>query len=498
MHFGFCILDLSSYTAIMFQRLREWLTVILIVALPFHALLVTFGTKVIAGPGHAPLPYIAVWKEALLAIVLLLAAVEFFRKRFKKKIIVDRLDILILVLIAISIAVTMMTHGDWKMYLFGFKYDFIPLVAFLVLRRVKWSEAFHDSIYVGILVVAGIVATYGIISFFLPQSFFTKLGYSDLHSLYVPEGPLASYQQIGDTGIRRIQSTFSGPNQFGLWLLIPISLTLTAYIVCRSFISKFVRKVLSIFFFMHEPKRCMHQIFLFFLVFALLLTASRSAWIAGIVIVIVTLWSYLSGPRFRKILVRLIGVGVILFLLGTFFLPDVFWRYASSRDHLARPTEAMQTIVENPLGLGLGSAGPASNRVSDPCVYLEEGADASWAEDRQDLCVFVGDEQVQPTDRDCACPLLPENWYLQIGVEFGLLGLVLYVVLIYLILCRLYVGKHEEFIDEFDESTPIFLAFLGVSVAALFLHAWEEAAVAYTLWVLAAINLVPKRIKKQD
>jgi hypothetical protein len=37
------------------QRIRESLALILIALLPFHALAVTLLTKLIAGPGHAPL-----------------------------------------------------------------------------------------------------------------------------------------------------------------------------------------------------------------------------------------------------------------------------------------------------------------------------------------------------------------------------------------------------------------------------------------------------------
>jgi len=33
------------------------------------------------------------------------------------------------------------------------------------------------------------------------------------------------------------------------------------------------------------------------------------------------------------------------------------------------------------------------------------------------------------------------------------------------------------------------LAFLGVGIGALFLHAWEDAAVAYTIWILLASTL---------
>jgi hypothetical protein len=41
----------------------------------------------------------------------------------------------------------------------------------------------------------------------------------------------------------------------------------------------------------------------------------------------------------------------------------------------------------------------------------------------------------------------------------------------------------------------LFLAFLGISIAGLFLHSWEDAAIAYALWLLiaAALPVAAKR-----
>ena len=84
--------------------------------------------------------------------------------------------------------------------------------------------------------------------------------------------------------------------------------------------------------------------------------------------------------------------------------------------------------------------------------------------------------------------MLPENWYLQIGVELGILGFILYVLLIVLLLKRLAVsGERLAGSPAASHYALIaFLVFLGVSIGALFLHAWEDTAVAYTLWILIA------------
>jgi len=423
------------------------LAILLLGLLPIHALLVTFGTKILKGSGHAPMTSLSLWKEGLLVIILAIACKEIVQKAKMPRL--DMFDWVILIMLILSIVVTALTHGDWSLYAFGFKYDFVPLAAFVILRRVQWSDPFRERLVSALLIVGSIVALFGIASLMFPASLFTFFGYSDLHSLYVPSGPLAAFQHIESLGVRRIQSTMSGPNQLGLWLLIPFSLAL-----------------------LQRKKIAVALIFI-----ALILTFSRSAWIASGVILLVVLWKGLPRKVFYSALVGLFSAACIAFITLYSYAPDIIVRSASSSDHFRRPLEALSIIKENPLGLGLGTAGPASNRVSDACVYLPEDSDASWAEDRPDLCVFTGNVQVQPVGRECHCPLLPENWYLQIGVEMGVLGFVLFVTLITFVLLKL-------------RSSPYaLLPFVGICIAALFLHAWEGSAVAYTTWVLAAMSL---------
>ncbi|HRH93764.1 MAG TPA: hypothetical protein PKV72_04520, partial [Candidatus Peribacteria bacterium] len=167
--------------------------------------------------------------------------------------------------------------------------------------------------------------------------------------------------------------------------------------------------------------------------------------------------------------------------------PASVLRLASSRGHLEKPLHALQLIGEHPFGIGLGTAGPASNRFSDTCVELEAGADATWAQEHPDLCVMVGGTQVQPA-KPCDCPLLPENWYLQIGIETGVLGLLLFLSLLAVVWNSLLKLKVSV-----PLAVPVALMLAGVSVAALFLHAWEDAATAYTVWILVAAALSPQK-----
>lgn len=443
------------------QTLREWLTLALITLLPFHAFLVTVGTRFLEGPGHAPLGVLAIWKEVLLCVILLLAMWEYFTHK-RSTLQFDLADVLILSLVVWSLLVSFGIGQRFELIALGFRYDVLPLIAFCMLRRVEWSQRFALLAARCLLFVGGIIALYGFATVFLPLSFFTTLGYSDLHSLYLPDAPLAAFQQIESIGLRRIQSVMSGPNQLGLWLLIPWSVALLS---------------------LRRDRRVV-WILLGVLAAALLLTFSRAAWIGAGVIFLATLFILCSRRTAVRVVSGLGALGISALVVLALFHPEILstvaLREGSSTNHLRYPLRALQIMVEHPFGKGLGSAGPASNRVSDTCVLLRPQDDPSWAKDRPNLCVFLGDEQVQPLNRACDCPLLTENWYLQIGVETGWMGMGLFLILIVVILKELRKKARTH---------AAFLIFLGVSIAALFLHAWEDAALAWTAWILAAAAL---------
>ncbi|HVW66215.1 MAG TPA: hypothetical protein VHA78_00620 [Candidatus Peribacteraceae bacterium] len=446
----------------MLQRVREWLTLVLIALLPFHALAVTVLTKIIAGPGHAPLSVLAGWKEALLGIILLIAIIEWAKKR-SWNISIDWLDVLILILVILTATISDVLHTGRSLALLGFKYDLLPLAAFFVARRVGWSAWFLEVLMTVILWVGGIVAVYGIVSFFLPPQFFYALGYSDATSLYIPNGPLAAFQQIGGLNVNRIQGPMSGPNQLGIWLLIPISIAL-----------------------LRVQKKAGAKLWalLIILLIALLMTFCRAAWVATFVMLLIIVYPWLRNHSSRRMWYGGAFTLLVLVFAAAALFPGELVRVSSTRGHLEHPLQAVQMMIAHPFGQGLGSAGPASNHVSDACVLLRPQDDPSWAKSQPNLCVFLGDTQVQPMNRVCQCPFLPENWYLQIGVELGWIGFVVYLALIVLVLVRL-TRIHEVH----GEGMAFFLMFLGISVAALFLHAWEDAAVAYGAWMMLAAVL---------
>ena len=471
-------------------RFRESLTLALIALLPLHAMAVTVLTQTFQGSNHAPLLMISIWKEAVLALLVLIAVAEIMTSRESdgqsRVWSMDPLDWCIVLAVVVgalgsidsagsgSFLSTHLSLADRK-FLVGFKYDFLPLVVFFFLRRVPWTRDFYRSAAWVLIGTGVLVAIFGLITLWLPMSFFTVLGYSDLHSLYRPNAPIAAFQMVEGTTLRRIQSVMSGPNQFGLWLLIPLAAALqwcVESIARRRFVIAIFAVATSILF-----------------LITIALTYSRSAWIASALMIVLLLFWILRGILQKvahriAVVVVLAVIAAAVALGGIHYAPAIVVRTQSLLGHFEKPKQAITLLRAHPLGMGLGSAGPASNHYSDTCVFLPLGADFSWAKQRPDLCVFLGGVRKLPAGKVCECPLLTENWYLQWGVEMGYVGFLLSLLIVFLPLVSV-----RRISPLTSRSFPL-LALAGIGVAGLFLHSFEDSAVAYTIWILvAAIGL---------
>lgn len=448
------------------QALRERLTLVLVVLLPLHALLVTMGTRLIAGPHHAPLAMLALWKEALLVAVLALAVVELWNLwRGGKRPVCDLLDLLIVGFFALAVASAAWHGTPTPKLLLGLRYDVLAPLAFVLLRHVPWSDWARAWLLYSLLCIGGAVALIGLAGLVLPTSVFAALGYAtDFHSLYLPDSPLAPFSQIGGTTIRRAQSTLSGPNQLGLWLIIPIGALLASA---------------------RQLGRAKAIALGALLCAALAATFSRTAWI-GALAGTLAVAALQAGPRLAKRwLLPVGGLLVAAVVVGALAAPATIVRLSSSRGHFEQPLEAMHRLLESPWGEGLASAGPASSRFADACVMLQPEDDPRWAAAQPELCVFLGETQVQPTDRLCRCPFHPENWYLQIAVELGWPGLILWLGILALALWKLWpLARARE-----PLGTAAAVALLGTMAGAMLLHAWEDTAVAFSVWILVAVAL---------
>ncbi len=437
------------------QRCFVLLTIILFALLPFHAFLVTwlgFGLLV-PGPLNA-------WKEALIGTLFVLALLGFLVRSRKPTL--DSLDVAILVFFGIGLLSAIMqflTLGDasFVRIFYGFKYDFLMLAVFLLFRHGPFSSVGLASKVTKTILIAGtVIATFAILqATVLPRDFLVAFGYTPAFGTWDPNGPLATYQALDATHplTVRAMGTFAGPNQFAMYCLIVAGLAGGLFVRARGSLGRLPWK---------------YAIPIVLPVLSIVLSYSRSAFV-GLVVAILAF--FLMGTAamafFRKRWKVLAMTAITLFAVSILALPflasspyvwSVFVRSGSSQGHWTRSIEGMKGIMEKPvLGHGIGEAGPASTRI---------GSGEGW---------------------------IPENWYLQIGLEYGLIGLAAWLAILFLTARKLYEATTLP-ASSFQPLALLF-SFIAINVACLFLHAWEDSAVAITWWGLAglALNRVEKR-----
>ena len=127
---------------------------------------------------------------------------------------------------------------------------------------------------------------------------------------------------------------------------------------------------------------------------------------------------------------------------------------SSNEGHISAFSNGLKQAASEPLGRGIGTAGPAS-------VY--NGGKARVA----------------------------ENYYIQIAQETGWLGLGLFLVIIFLVARELWFRRKQ--------SLPLILliSFIGIAAVNLVSHAWTDDTLAYLWWGLAGVAIAPPLAKSK-
>ena len=115
----------------------------------------------------------------------------------------------------------------------------------------------------------------------------------------------------------------------------------------------------------------------------------------------------------------------------------------SDQGRLESVSRIADQIVQRPFGHGLGSAGPASFRSANP--------------------------------------IIPENWYLQIAYEIGILGLMIYLFAFAALLGD-FIRKRSNAL-----AVSLFAATVGVLIVNLFLQTWADSTLALIVFTLYGI-----------
>jgi len=409
---------------------------VLIVYLPLQALFQAYLERFFCN--QSLVFWLSHWYEPVAAIFLILVMINFLSK---KEIIIDKYYLIVGALIDFGIISTVFISPTISRGLEGFRFALFASLIFFIVMLIDAKKEDFEKLVKNYLTISVIIAVWAIVERALPVDYWQYLGLSDF-----------GFGQHKVVDVYQSQSILEGPNQLASYLLPAIFLMLIN-ITDKIFneISKSKNKVTN---------QIPNIIFLLVIVTALILTFSRSAFVGLIVSLLAYILFFLGNKTAKYYFLGLALVATLglyfLFQTGSAQTKDLFSHGASLEEHITALSESVNEVknrfqtdtLKFTFGSGLGTAGPSVLKYGDGFVS--------------------------------------ESWYLQIFIELGLVGLALWLLLMYYLLR-----------DLMRDKKGLFLGLLSVSVAALFLHTWaDNPALALTLFILIGI-IVKANTKNQ-
>ena len=413
---------------------------IILVLIPFHAFMTVW---LASNFGH----YTAfrLWNEVLLVVCslgstyLLLADTKIRSHTLSRRLVWLIVAYGLLQLVAGLLA---WQRGDVTAKALG--YGLISNTRYLVFFLFTWAVALrtarlHENWQKLLLWPAVVVIGFGLLQILaLPNDFLRHFGY----------GPqtIMPFETINHNAYYvRIQSTLRGSNPLGAYLIVPLAV-LSVLVVRGQRNWQRLAPLLG------------GLVVLFF-------SFSRSAWLgAAIAIglaVVLGARSARSRQRFGYValaaLVLVAGFGLALRHNSrvenvTLHSEAHTTAVTSSNDgHVSAFKNGMSDIINHPLGSGTGTAGPAS-------VYNNH-----------------------PTR-------IAENYFLQIGQETGLLGMLLFMLITGGVGYLLWVHRADPL------ALSLFASLIGLTVVNLLSHAWADVTLAYIWWGFAGVAMAPRAV----
>ena len=302
-----------------------------------------------------------------------------------------------------------------------------------VVMLMRYARSHQERWLRPVFVTATIVAAFAVLQYLvLPVDFLGHFGYGT--------ATIEPFETINNNSeYIRVASTLRGANPLGAYMLVIITLIVAVW-----------RRL--------KP-RLPWGILLAFCLGALAFTFSRSAWLGLAVSVLFVLAVQFRPWRYRRratlVIVALIGMlGAAYAVFGNNqFVQNMLYHtddsstvaVSSNDQRTSALRQGLSDVLHEPLGRGVGSAGPASMH------------------------------NTEATDR------LAENYFLQIGQEIGWFGLFALFALFMAVGFQLWQQRRDPF------ALGLLGAFIGLFIVNMLSHAWTDDTLAYIWWGLAGI-----------
>jgi O-antigen ligase/polysaccharide polymerase Wzy-like membrane protein len=412
-------------------------TMLILFLVPFHALLTVWAASHF---GHYTA--LRLWKEVLLALsiagALFLVAID---HKIRYHTLSRRLVWLITAYMALNVAWGLLALNEHDVTAKALGYGLIVNLRFLAFFLVTWAVALRLARLRRnwqwlVIWPAALVVVFGLLqAFVLPHDFLRHFGYS---AATIPPVETINHNQH----YIRVFSTLRGANPLGAYLVVPISLL--AVLLIRN------------------GRNWRQAALLAGALITLFFSFSRSAWIGAVLSVITVLFLSRLSHRSQR-LALLAGAGLILLaaVFGAAFRHSSRFenfvlhtqahssaRQSSNQGHFAATKNGLEDVIHHPLGVGPGTAGPAS-------AYNSHA------------------------------PRIAENYFVQIAQETGWLGLAMFVLINTGVGALLYMRRDDPL------ALSLFASLIGLTFISLLSHAWTDDTLAYVWWGLAGLAMAP-------
>jgi hypothetical protein len=418
---------------------------VILIGIPFHALLTAWFAS---NFGYFDL--IRLWKELILLMLALVASFILLSDRdLLKRILKNKIFMAsgVFVLFIAFMTIVGLIFGKVSMAAagYGFIIDSRFFVFMMIIMVASHTTPLPRQWQKWFIYPAIIVTGFGLLQLtVLPHDFLRHFGYG-VHTL-------PAYQPVDNKpALARLQSTLRGPNPLGAYLL-----PLYAVILAGAAFGRRHRKLLVAI--------CMA------IVIVVLGSYSRSAAIG----LLITTWVFvLLSLKTRAQKQLLVGLSVALVVFGGIAIYGL--RHNSSVENIvfhtnerstsatssnAARTSALKSgltdVLHNPLGGGIGVAGPASLRNTK-----------------------------QPAR-------IAENFFIQIAQEAGVLGLVLFSVALFALGNQLWVQRSDTMVR------AVLASLVGLIFVNIVSHAWADDTLAYVFFGLVIIAIVKIGTKSEN
>lgn len=412
---------------------------VIIVLLPFHAFFTTW-----AGVTFGAIDAFRIWKELLIGLLfvgllLLMMRDKSLRQQFLGNFLVQ----LILVYAVYSLLRAVYGYISGNVNLEATTYGLISNLRYPVFFALVWAVCLRSNFLVEtwqklVLVPAMIVVGFGVLQqFLLPKNFLEHFGYGT--------NTIPAFQAVDQKpDYARLQSTLRGANPLGAYLILIATLLSARLMKGRNWRNLLLAVgTTTVLFF----------------------TYSRSAWL-GLIISLLCLLLLMRPQAWRWVAV---GSAALLVVTSTsiYLLRDNNWvqnvvfhsdetsQSATSSNEVRTTalTSNLDDVWSEPLGAGVGSAGPASTRNDKPAR-------------------------------------IAENYFIQIGQEVGIVGLLLYLGLTIGVAWGLWL-RRQNFL-----AAVLLASLAGISAVNMISHAWADDTLSLLWWGLAGIAMATPVILK--